>query len=416
MNDIIKTTFDKELKIEITNKNAEEFILSVYQYEIKKDHALVLNSPYLGIHKIYFLSEDVHKLFNIFNVDFQYFNKLIKGIPSINKEFIVSSDSYNILITYLLHKTFHSNLNSVLKNKLSFNLIKMLHYKYFTSLVNYNFKHGAKEEIMKAVINNLNQKFDIVIYGTWKKVLEVRCEELTNTKHIHYNTIKNYNDDSKILYFITDTQTRLRNKLKIIIQLYYDAKERGDSIGSYSLVSELNEEKIINNVVNNLDVILNNITNDILISNKFINSEYVKIIMSLFHVLKPDLFRYVLNSFTNLAVLQIKEGIFHLVEENEKTKSKTYIGVAALLKAIIQTTYRACLLEKINMKSKVAILEKTKNMYSASRINDKDILDIKNSVSIIIDKTTKSNREVTKTSLKIAFIIYIMLKSFDYLK
>ena len=53
------------------------------------------------------------------------------------------------------------------------------------------------------------------------------------------------------------------------------------------------------------------------------------------------------------------------------------------------------------------------NLYRSSRVSDPIVVKIKDSVSNFIDSTKLSSREATNASLKIGFIMYIILLSFD---
>ena len=66
------------------------------------------------------------------------------------------------------------------------------------------------------------------------------------------------------------------------------------------------------------------------------------------------------------------------------------------------------------MKSRLAILDKVRNTFRSSRVNDPDILRIKDSVEHLVEIAKVTSRDSTKASLKIAFILYIILLTFDY--
>lgn len=51
--------------------------------------------------------------------------------------------------------------------------------------------------------------------------------------NIHYNFIKTGKDDNAFKYFISDVQTRLRNKFRLLWREFKDYHERGDKIEDY---------------------------------------------------------------------------------------------------------------------------------------------------------------------------------------
>ena len=70
-------------------------------------------------------------------------------------------------------------------------------------------------------------------------------------------------------------------------------------------------------------------------------------------------------------------------------------------------------MKKVKMTSKLAILQEVINLYKASRVSDPEILKVKESVEAFVLDTKMSSRDSTRASLKIAFIIYLMLLTFD---
>ena len=234
-----------------------------------------------------------------------------------------------------------------------------------------------------------------------------------DNKSIHYKTIHLYNDDKNITYLLSDTQTRLRNKIKIIITEYHQAKARGDMITSNKLDVELDGEKIVIDQVSTFDSMTNGIYNHALNVNQWINNEYIKIITSIFNNINQTLLKQTLVSFSNYISLQARrQQLDRTIRQKDLT---IYLGGRIYIKTLLQKIYRNCIQSKVNLKNKVDILVKAKNLFSASRISDKDIIELKESTASIIDECVTIQRESTRATLRIAFICYIMLKSFEYL-
>jgi len=292
----------------------------------------------------------------------------------------------------------------------------MLHYKFFTSIVNYNLPYGADESTMSYTINELSGKFYIKQENTptWSLVIEDRSKDIINSNSIHNDTIKNFGPDDKVLYVITDTQTRIRKQLVTIIYKFHDNKKAGNKIISTSLVDEIDGEKVLRSISGSLDGVSNKICSCVLNLNEFIDHELIDITVVLTKNIKADMLSNLLVNFSEIALNQQKNG------DQELTKgtgnNEIIYGYKLLVSYIIQKTYRMCMLDKeVNMKSKIQILEKTRTLYRSSRINDRDILIVKNSVDYLVNKYTDSKRTSTNASIKIGFISYIILLSMKYL-
>ena len=404
----------KEFPLIIDNQLAEKYVMSMYLFETRQKHASALNSPYLGLDPIYFTSQDNDNLFYVCNVDQKKVKNVLKTCPSINTSYNVIGNTFNLFITYVLHKTVTSKtIDDNHSNQLSMALLKMLNYKFFTSLVNHNFTYGANPAIMKSVINNLSEKFDLVKYGTWKKVIEARCEDILSKNSIHYSTIYKYDNDKNITYLLSDTQTRLRNKIKIITTEYHNAKAKGDAMSSSKLNVEIDGEKVIVDQTSTFDSMTTGIFNQALNMNQWINNEYIQIVNGMFNNINKVLLKQALSAFSNYVSLQARRN---QLDRTVKQKDlPIYLGGKIYIHTLLQKVYRICIQNRVNLKSKLDVLTKTRNLFTSSRISDKDILSLKESTASILDDIVHVQRESTRTTLRIAFITYIMLKSFEYL-
>lgn len=171
------------------------------------------------------------------------------------------------------------------------------------------------------------------------------------------------------------------------------------------------DEKQLQAVIGSLDSTINKVCSSTLNLNEFIDYEYIDLLVTLTKNIKSDILNKVLVSFSKMAVGQQQSGDGTKVMGDGS--SLVIYGYSKLITQILQKTYRHCMLDKrISMNSKVQILNKAKAMYSSSRVTDPDILVIKNSVEAFIAANSPSKRSATNASLKITFILYIILLSF----
>lgn len=411
----LKELCNKQYKIKITPSLAKQIIHHETLFVTRRTHSQALNTALIGIDSIHFTSGDQQHLFDICNISKEDFKRNVHSLSSVDSSRIVTSDPYNLFTIWLSHLVFKSQLPSKLKEQTLVVLYKLLHYKFFTSVVNYNYPYKANEAIMTATIDNLSAKFDIKDdkTPTWRLVIQARSYDVIDKHSIHHKTISSFGPDNKILYVISDIQTRIRTRIKLITRQYYNNKERGDKIESYGLVDEIDGEKKIKDIINSYDSMITGITNSSLNTHTFVNNDHIKLIGALNKNLRPELFRTFLMWFSNRSIQQYKDHNLETTEGNETTK--IYKGNKILINNIIQKTYRICVIDKVNMGSKLDILEKTRNLYRTSRTNDEDIQSIKNSVEVIIQEFGVVKRESTQVSLKIGFLLYIVLLSFEYI-
>ena len=462
----IKTILDQRVDIEITQASLQAIITLVQRYETREDHPQALNTPYLGIHKAYFKDSDREALFNLFNTDTKaisgivnenckrndlFFdisiknfvkdflkeirqpNYLVKGITNtsyitsselktiisdittVNSDFKVVSDPFNIFISYLIHKILNTNFQEILKHKAVYSLIMYLQYKFFTSLVNYRFRYTPSEQVMAAMYESLSDKYDIKTYGTWKALMEARAALFTDPKNsIHYASLKDYTDDKKIIYFISDVQTRIRNQVNAIYQEFQKAKELNDKIGTYSTTGkDKDDEKMINGVEQGFDLAIANVYNDTLSITRLLEDRNIKIVVGLYKNTNVTTFRSTLIRISEESVKQTKSGKADLIQEING--QSVIIGIHALIENIIQKSYRYCINNNVNLNSPLEIIKGVKDAYSSSRILDEGIARVNRSVEKIILDLKMVTRVASVASYRLGFITYIILLSFRYI-
>lgn len=376
---------------------------------------LALNSPFLGVYPIYFTTTDREILFRLLEVEESQIEEIISSVPSIDPNWNVVRDPYNHLIIWMCHKFFTSQLPKDKKDLAMVTLLKMLHYKFFTSLVYNSYKHGADPNVMESVINNLSNKYDIVQYKTWKGVIEARCQDVISPSSIHLDVFKNYDGDDKIIYILSDIQSRIRQKIRLISNLYYDAKEEGGAgIGTYSSTDTIDGEKVILSQSNIFDLMIEGMIVQVQTTARFLDNELIKALCKKFQYISEEMLRGVLTMMTETAAIQAESG--DMFTQKKIKGDIVYTGMGLIVRELIQKTYRICILDKINLNSKASILIKTMNLYTSSRVTDEDILTLKRSILYFVVGCKKSSREATNSSLVIAVILYTIIRSFDYIK
>jgi hypothetical protein len=187
-----------------------------------------------------------------------------------------------------------------------------------------------------------------------------------------------------------------------------------NKIGSYTNIQDINGERFIRDIAAIYDTMITGVCNQASNINKFINNEYIKVVATISTNITESMLRQLLVAFSNMAVVQISKN--KTEEVITEGKDEILIGYRAIISNIIQKSYRDCIANKVDITSPLHIFEHVKNVYRSSRIMDPDILLVKRSVDRFINDSKITSRDATKASLKISFIIYILLLSFDYMK
>jgi hypothetical protein len=419
----LKLGFDKLFETNGINEITKEQIVRITEcctfFETKNSHAEALNTPYLGVVPIYFTTTDVSIFLDIFNLTKEDITTVVQSSDVISSDWFVLNDVYNQLIVYVAHRILISpNLKQDYISLGLLSVFKLLHYKLFTSIVYNSYRFGASQSVMEATINSLSNKYDIIRYGTWKAVIEERAKSVYADESIHQQTLLTYNSDKDICYVLSDIQSRLRQKIVLINRVYYELKEKGDTVGDYSLVDTIDGEMILTQTSNVFDTMTNNLLSQIQSPARFIDYELVTVLADRFSV-SPEMFRQILISFSDLASRQSSDKSYkekvYITNKDTNEKEEVYAGCGLLLSAFIQKSYRLCILGGVNMSSKKAILIKVINIYNSSRTSDPDILTIKRSSVYFVSKYGNTIRPATIAKLSSGLLIYLLMRSFEYI-
>lgn len=406
----IKTCFS-DYAIKLTPERVRAVVGSVISFEIERAHALALNTNVLGVHPIAFTPAHYSALFRTFDLSEDRIRADIKRrIPAIRPEWKVVSDPFNLLSIWLLYLS-GMYLKGPTKTAFDMAVSKMLCYKFFTSLVKNFFRHGAKEAYMLATLESLNNRFDIIRYGTWRGVIEAQCADLIAESSPHVDTLKSMVDDAKVIYVLSDMQTRLRQKLRLIANVYYEVEKRGEKIGSRSTTdTDLEGEKTISQMVSQTDSIISRMTVEVANVHRWYDRRLTDVVVARFSALSASHLGMVLELMSARASMQQQSKQTTLTKK-QSDGSTIYIGVPLLVSTVVRTIYRYCINNGVDVTNKAKVYTTMQSAFSASRTSDRDILDIKESVGALVSDAQVSQRPATLSSLRLAVVLYIVAKA-----
>lgn len=405
----------RDLPLKITPDLATQIIRMVIQFEIRDEAPLTLNSQMFGVNKFIFTARDFQLFFDIIGYSKADITPVISKIPSINSDFKVISDEFNIMVVYLAHALLISHIQTNLKHDAVISILNYMQYRFMASAVNHYFPHGANYEIMQAVIESLNMKFSVRQSGSWKSVMTERSESITFDTRAHQDTLLQFNKDKDILYLITDTSTRIRSQLKIITSEYYSTRETNTFMTSHSSTTKLEGEKILKEKDGAYATMSSSVTDKVLIKSSFIDERYIRMVQNSIPRLNLGIIRRMLATISDEARNQ-KESDNLYKTSLKHDGNEIYVGVGSLIDHIIHVIYSTAIHNsRININSKIAVYTNTKNVFSAARSSNQELINVRASLDDLIRRTRISTRESTISGLIVSFSLYITLMSFNAL-
>lgn len=404
-----------ELGITISHAQIAKMQKLAIHFTLRKTHPLTFDGPYLGVDPIAFTTSDYNALFDVFEIHQKDIEAKIREIHSIDRSFKVTSDPFNLLCIWLCHLAPIYIKDKRICQEFMMNVLRYYHYKIFCSVVNNAFRHGTNRGVMEATIASLSRKSDIIRLESWRRLIESHVEKVVDPTDRFYATIMEATSDELFLRVISETQTALRAKIITFANAYYEIYASGDSMGFSSSIAENDDgEKIIAQTASVVDSATAAMVSEILNPNMFVHDISVNDIQKLFSTISQNMLRTALLRINEVAVLQTSSRTFDKVKTDKE--GTVYIGVRALVIEIIRSMIRMCRTKKVNLGNKALVFKTMKDIYASSRNLDPDVLNIKRSISELVDPFNITVNDASKSALRLAVIYYLVYRTIQKMK
>jgi len=397
--------FDKELYLKLRN-----FRLA---WSTKNDEYIdFLGSHLLGVHDISFSSIDDDNLLSIYGIDdLETFQKDFYNVKGIIKSHKVASNVIYHLLTYTTHK-FLTNKKLKEKERITFasEPCLIMQYKMFTSVYNHYFKYKVNEAIAETVYNKLTYKYIIKQVNSWQETFTRRTLDCVSPKGPNYKRLIRYTTEDAIRVVI-DIQTKIRSSIKTIYNVLIKVLEEGDIIQSdqATFVGGEKEEKQVKDIETGQHRYINNILHIAYSPNDFIDMNAVKIVDNMVSNVNSDLIIKFLKCMTSREFVEEYGNKFKKILGDNIKDPHTEVLKKILL---IDIEYLQRYDININDKSKLPkMLVMIKNYWSSSKVNNEEMKKIKAFLANMAVVCTKKKTKWLITSLVIAYVTYVFLRS-----
>lgn len=378
---------------------------SMYQYQLwyvnkSQEHMEFFGGNLLGVQVIRFKDSDVAKLFDdILKVDYYDINDRIKEVEDIRQDFKISSDTFNLVIMYMIHRFLTSPiLSDSQRVRAAYDTGLMFFYRCVAAILSAWFRYPTDPKIAQAAYARLSNKYIIKKLGNWQKVMDYRSKDLIDKKGIHYKNLVTFNNNLSIIYAINDSQGRIKDLIKNYTNEFMKAKEEGSSISTTSSVFlDVEGEETVKEKTKSYENYITYMKTIIVDKHTFIKSDLIGVIAKL-------------NSNTSSRMIrQVLEWIQvnYSDQKNHKLTDDFITKIIFHSFHLIQTQ-----MANQNLRDYPVILVNLKNLYLSTRSTDQDLIDIRNLGEQIINLS--SGNKVSNSlmmSTRTALILYITLRA-----
>jgi hypothetical protein len=400
MADNIKEVYDKALATLVFDKALAREIHEYGQgfVNLNEDHVAFFGGNLLGVHPVRFKSTDKFRWNeDLLGIDEHAVRADVIALPTIDKNWVRGTDVMNLSCLYITHRYMKSALPDNDKRQAMIDVLLVLHYKFFSSLMAHFFKYPADEATALATYAALSKKYAIKQHGNWQAVFIARCEDIIDPMSIHYRTIQRFDDDAAIQYMVTDLQGRLRSIVKNIWATFDEIRNQNSKILSIGGTIELDGKVVIKDVTRNYTPYVRYLHEIAIDRGRFIKPELIDVIESAMQSMPGKMLFDTLQTVVTRAGSSDKDTM-ELLDET-------------LLHAFEYLSQDRSAAAKFN--DIPALIGKLRALYMASRTQDPAVLKMRELAEAIVADSIKSINQSIIASVRTGLLLYIVLRSFS---
>lgn len=396
----IKSVFEKELS---RLKVDRRLVRNVGDYERSfvnrsEDHIAFLGGVLMGTPPLRFHQSDRNAWFDeILEVDDVVLKNELHALPSVNPTFKVASDPLNLSVTYLLHAIHKSSgLSARQKEDGMMNTLKIMHYRFLSSLMSHYFRYEPDRGVVEATYAALSYKFALKREGSWSALIDTRCRDIIDPRGIHAKTIERYDDDEAIGYLLSDTQGRIREIVKKMYKVFIEVHSSATRVKSRSSTVELEGDTHVRDLIRNHSRI-KRYAHDVMVDQRtFVRPELIQIVSDAMHTMPErhlhSSLEYMVDNYGRRGDRKvgelIDESILHALSYMDDNRRE--FG------------------RRLDL---TQLLSKLRSLYMSSRSTDPSLMKMRDLALSIVKRSVKSNNSSVLAAVRTGTMLYIVLRA-----
>jgi hypothetical protein len=364
-----------------------------------EEHMTFFGGNLTGVQIVRFTTQDKEKWFtDVLEIDDISLEEKILELPTINADWHVSSDVFNISVIWAIHSLMNSHLlNDSQKHAAMMDAALVLQFKFLTSLLFNYWRYPANAEVAAAAYAQLSNKFALKQHGSWSATLRNRCEDLLNEEGIHRQCFMKFNNDHLIVRTLNDSQSRIRDMAKGIRGVFDKVHKSGDRISSTSMTAEFEGEEILKDKTKSLNSYTRYLNSIITDKNSFIKNELVDVVCRVQYTMPPKIFNKTL------------EWISINYRHTEAKEIEELVEMCLLHSFTYLTDHRNKPRETNDLASLVSNL---RGIYMSSRSTDEELLALRNKAEVIVIKAAHTKNDSVIASVRTGLLLYFILRAY----
>lgn len=359
----------------------------------RDEHLTFYGGNLLGTDRIRMLPSDRDRWFDeVLAIDEEYLKECVHSVPSINTDWVVTSDVFNLSVVWFLYHCFAKmNPKDKTVQQAITESIVVLQFKFLSSIYSNYFGKPVDYEAAEATYAALTMKFNIKRLGSWGALMRERADAMTNKDSPHHHMLQKFDNDDEILYFLTDLQTRTRKTIKDQYKVLDKVRRGNLRIQTTNQTMELDGDKIIRDQVSAYNTAKRYLLDVSGNESSFIKNELVNVILDIMNTVSKQAFLDLLQSISNLPTGKARD-------EMEEIMSDT-----------LHHAFDYIVKNRIKFNDAGYILVKLRALYMLS--NDPKLDKIRKKVELFAKRNSHLRASAALASARTSIMLYFLLRA-----
>lgn len=381
-----KTKYDKKLYEKIKS-------FRMHWVNKNKNNIEFLSGHLLGVNPVRFTMEDDTSFFvDILNVEQKDLRIDLHGLEDINVGWQVTSNSFYLTITWLLHAFTVSKDIGNKKEDVLRELYYIMAYKITGSLMSWYFKYDLDRNTAITVYEKLSNRFIIKKVGNWQSFFEYRSQDVLKDS-IHGERIRTLSTYDAIR-IIMDLQGKIRDTFKEIYVVIDKVKTEDEAKKVSTMINTYEEDDSIGEIIDRPDKYTIYLKNIIYKENDFIKPDLVDLMGDVFPNMDKNLFFEVLRYLSEISLSKSKE--IHELIDDILEANLNYLMSKGLKNGYDRNVINVIIL--------------LKGFWISSKVKDEKLLKSKKKISALIGEVSDKKTEWKRVTVVIGVGIYLTLR------
>lgn len=404
MSDIytLKDAFDEVMGDLVIN---QALISKIYTYQIKylnknEEHLAFFASNLIGVHVVRFGDLEILKFFReVLNIDYQEVERQVRKVTTIDHDYKVGGDIFNLTIMYMIHRILTSpKLSDTQKKRGSYDMALVFFYRCLAIRQSEYFPFPADPKIAQAAYARLSNRFMIKKLGSWQKVMDHHAKHLLEKEPggLHLKNLTRFVDDTMVVYAVTNSEGGIRDMYKNYTAVFHQTNDEGERIGSSSSTQiDLEGVEKVKEKVKSVEMYTNYLRSTVVDKDSFVRKDLMVAILEingnasqriLNHTLTWMSDNYNSPKYHNLIdewLALVVVHSFHLLKETSADSIRDYASMLLLLK----------------------------NMYLSTRSTDKDLIRIRDLGEKVVKEANGKINSSLLMATRTSVILYMTIRA-----